>query len=288
MNQYLDQCLRPFVNYHQDNWSDLLPCMDWAQATLPHESTGLSPFEIEFGHQAAHHWDWKARTRSAAAPREQMTREEAQAYAKARHDAVQRATEIAREGVTKAQKRQAAQANKKRREPDFGVGDHVFITPKGFTTNRPSTKLDQQMYGPYLVTRMKGHSYEVALPPNMQMSNVFHADRLRKASPPLPGQVEPEEPPIIVNGEPEWEVDEILDSRICRSRLQYKVSWMGHDPDPTWYNARGFMSAPHKVRDFHLAYPSKAGPPQRLEAWLKAWEEDEDLEPTATDNKPAK
>ena len=50
-NQYLDQRLRPFVNYHQDNWSDLLPCMDWAQATLPHETTGLSPYEVEFGHR---------------------------------------------------------------------------------------------------------------------------------------------------------------------------------------------------------------------------------------------
>ena len=30
MNQYLDQRLRPFISYYQDNWSDLLPCMDWA------------------------------------------------------------------------------------------------------------------------------------------------------------------------------------------------------------------------------------------------------------------
>ena len=30
MNQYLDQRLRPFINYHQDNWSDLLPIMDFA------------------------------------------------------------------------------------------------------------------------------------------------------------------------------------------------------------------------------------------------------------------
>ena len=289
MNQYLDQRLRPFVNYHQDNWSDLLPCMDWAQATLPHETTGLSPYEIEFGHRAPQHWDWEARTHvDAGTPRERMTRDEARAYVKVRHEAVQLATNIARESMAKAQQRQATQANKKRREPDFGIGDYVYLTPKGFTTGRPSAKLDLQMHGPYLITGMRGYSYRVALPPNMQMSDVFHADRLRKASPPLPGQVEPEEPPIVVNGEPEWEVDEILDSRVSRSRLQYRASWVGHDPDPTWYNARGFMSAPQKVRDFHLAYPRKAGPPQRLDTWLRAWEEDEDLEPTAADDKPKK
>ncbi len=57
VNQWLDQRLRPFVNYHQDNWSDLLPCMDWAQASLPHESTGLTPYEVEFGCAPQHPWD---------------------------------------------------------------------------------------------------------------------------------------------------------------------------------------------------------------------------------------
>ncbi len=30
MNQYLDQRLRPFVNYYQDNWSEMLPMIDYA------------------------------------------------------------------------------------------------------------------------------------------------------------------------------------------------------------------------------------------------------------------
>jgi hypothetical protein len=51
MNQYIDQRLRPFVNHFQDNWSELLPMIDYAQATLPHESTGLAPFQIEFGYE---------------------------------------------------------------------------------------------------------------------------------------------------------------------------------------------------------------------------------------------
>ena len=77
--------------------------MDWAQATLPHETTGLSPYEIEFGHQAVHHWDWEARTLRSSTVREQMTRQEAQTYAQVRHDAIKIATEIAREGIARAQ-----------------------------------------------------------------------------------------------------------------------------------------------------------------------------------------
>ncbi len=34
------------------------------------------------------------------------------------------------------------------------------------------------------------------------------------------------------------------------------------------------------MRDYYTAYPDKPGPPARLEAWLKAYENDKDLEET--------
>jgi len=34
--------------------------------------------------------------------------------------------------------------------------------------------------------------------------------------------------------------------------------------------------APHKIRDFHLKYPDKPGPPNKLEEWIKAWEDGDD------------
>jgi transposase InsO family protein len=51
VNQYLDQRLRPFVNYFQDNWAELLPIMDYANATLPHSSTRFAPIELEMGYR---------------------------------------------------------------------------------------------------------------------------------------------------------------------------------------------------------------------------------------------
>ena len=59
-NQYLQKRLRPFVNYYQNNWSKLLPMMDYAQLTLPHDSLGgLLPFEVIHGYPARTIWDWK-------------------------------------------------------------------------------------------------------------------------------------------------------------------------------------------------------------------------------------
>ena len=76
MNQYLDQRLRPFVNYYQDNWSELLPVMDYAQLTMPHESIGMSPFELLNAYPPRTSFDWRVPT--TATPREKLNREEAQ------------------------------------------------------------------------------------------------------------------------------------------------------------------------------------------------------------------
>lgn len=280
LNQYIDQRLRPFINHFQDNWADLLPAMDFAQAILPHESTGLSPYELELGHKPRLHFDWENRTRNSATPREQLTREEAQQFAKRAHEAV----EFARQNLKKAQERQSQQANKHRREPDFNVGDHVYVTRKGWATDRPSTKLDYQLAGPFKILEMKGHSYVVDIPEHMRMDNVFSADRLRRAATnPLPGQIEPPPPPTEINGQPEYNVTRILASRVRNRVLQYKAEWEGYDPDDTWYDADSFINSASKVKEFHDTYPDEAGPPVRLQQWLEAARRDETLDPVPED-----
>jgi transposase InsO family protein len=281
VNQYIDQRLRPFINHYQDNWSDLLPAMDFAQATLKHESTGFSPYELELGFPPRLHFNWEERTRKAPSPTEQMTREQAQQYVQRNHQAIQ----IAKQNLETSQKQMATQANKTRREPDFTVGDSVYVTRKGWATGRPSLKLDHQLAGPFRITGMKGNSYELDLPLNMKMGNVFHADRLRKdPNNPLPGQIQDAEPPITINNKPEWTVDQILTSRLHRGTLQYQVSWSGWDPDNTWYPAENFIGAPHKIQEFHSRYPEAAGPPVRLQQWIDAYLKGDELEPCPEDN----
>ena len=47
LNQYINQQLHPFVNHFQNNWSDLLPAMNFTQAVLTHKSTGMLPYKLE-------------------------------------------------------------------------------------------------------------------------------------------------------------------------------------------------------------------------------------------------
>ena len=75
INQYLDQRLRPFVNYYQDNWSELLPIMDYAQLTMPYESIRMSPFELLNAYPPRTSFDWQAPP--ASTPRERLNQQEA-------------------------------------------------------------------------------------------------------------------------------------------------------------------------------------------------------------------
>jgi hypothetical protein len=141
MNQYLDQRLRPLLDYYQDTWSEALPALDAVQAALPHESLGgLSPHEVVLGFKAPLHFDWEARTTDwENIPRlEKLNRQEAQK----RLDLLKGYHNAAQKGVQKAQQVMAEQANRRRREIDFGVGDRVFIIKKNWSTHRPGDKLD--------------------------------------------------------------------------------------------------------------------------------------------------
>lgn len=192
VNQYLDQRLRPFVNYFQDNWSKLLPLMDYAQATLPHDSTGFAPIQLEMGYLPRTSFDWK-RPEEPQTVREKLSYAEAQQYAKR----LEEAWTVARENLKKAQRLIEQQANKHRREPDFAPGDMVWVIIRNWKTERPSRKLDYQMAGPYEVLKKIGNSYKIKLPDSIRVYPIFSPDKLRKAANDLlPGQKN--EPPLPV------------------------------------------------------------------------------------------
>ena len=50
MNQTLEQYLRVYCNYQQNNWSDLLPIAEFAYNNAPNATTGISPFFANKGY----------------------------------------------------------------------------------------------------------------------------------------------------------------------------------------------------------------------------------------------
>jgi hypothetical protein len=128
-------------------------------------------------------FDWE-RPEGPQTVREKLSYEEAQQYAKR----LEEAWKVACTNLEKAQKLMEQQANKHRREPDFTVGDMVWVMIKNWKTERPSCKLDYKMVGPYKILNKVGNSYKVELPDSIKVYPIFLLDKLRKAANnPLPG-----------------------------------------------------------------------------------------------------
>jgi hypothetical protein len=64
----------------------------------------------------------------------------------------------------------------------------------------------------------------------MRVHPVFHVSLLEsRADDPYPGQRLEPLPPVKIDGEQEWFVDEVLDTRMHRGQLQYLIKWTGWD-----------------------------------------------------------
>jgi hypothetical protein len=75
---------------------------------------------------------------------------------------------------------------------------------------------------------------------------------------PLVGQVVLPPPPVEVDGEEEYQVQSVEDSRIYRSQLQYLIRWAGYN-SLTWQPAK-FVDRVKAVEKFHQQYQGKPGP----------------------------
>ena len=154
--------------------------------------------------------------------------------------------------------------------PEFPIGSRAFVKAQFFHTTCPSKKLADKFLGPYDVIAQPGtHSVALRLPDSLHAVHpVFHVSMLEPATPnTIPDRVQPLPPPVFVNGEPEFEIAEILDSKVDHRRrnckLLYLVRWTryaGTDEETSWILATELGNAPELVSDYHMAYPAKPGP----------------------------
>ena len=149
--------------------------------------------------------------------------------------------------------------------PAYRVGDEVWLDTRHIETRRPSKKLDWKNIGKLRVVQVVSpHAYKLNLPESMKIHPVFHTSLLRPAAPDdlaLPGQIQPPPPPVEVNGNPEYLIESIEDSRYFgRNRtVKYFVKWQGHT-ERTWEPAENFKETA-AAEQYHLRYPDRPKPP---------------------------
>ena len=193
-----------YCNYQQDNWSDLLPLTKFAYNNAPSAMTGVSLF---FANKGYH-------------PNITVHPERNLSLARAREYAVDLESlhQYLHEEMAAAQKRYQGPTDARRLPaPDFKVGNQVYVKAKYFRSTRPSKKLSEKDLGPYpIITQVGTLSFTICLPDSMcAVHPVFHVSQLEPMMPnTILNQSQPLPPPVEVDGEPEYEITKILNSKL--------------------------------------------------------------------------
>ena len=251
MNAIMEQYLRAHVNYLQDDWADWLPLAEFAANNQASETTGTSPFFANKGFDPRCQFDLRPAATNDVNDRRALTTSKTLAEI---HNHL-------RAEINRANLRYQENADKHRLpSPNYQPGDLVWMNARNWKTRRPSRKLDNKRYGPLkIIAKVSPYAYRLELPPTMKCHNVQHVSLLEPAAnDPYPGQQSDPPPPVEIDGEDEYFIEAILDSRIHRKKLQYMVKWVGYDM-PDWEPAE-LHSDSKAVDDFHKKYPDKPGP----------------------------
>jgi hypothetical protein len=167
----------------------------------------------------------------------------------------------ARAALAKSKDDMARYYNQRRTPaPKFVAGKKVFLDASDIHTMRPTKKFAHRFLGPYPVIRPVGsHAYRLKLPPLMsRIHPVFHVVKLMPVPPdPITGRrAKPPPPPEIIGGEERYEVEEVVNSRFYRRRLQYLVRWKGYGHKENSWLVEGDVDAPDLIAEFYRAHPN--------------------------------
>ena len=154
-----------------------------------------------------------------------------------------------------------------RTNPDWNVGDEVWLNSRNISTTRPCPKLDDRWLGPFPISKVISSSaYELTLPASFRgVHPVFHVSLLRKHQPDMIEGRQPDTPdPITIDQNEEWEVEEILDCRTSGKERQYFVSWKGFGPqENSWEPTGNLKNCKEMVDQFNTQFPNAAKTHQR-------------------------
>ena len=216
-NGVLEDTLRHFTGPYQNDWDEHLAAAEFAMNNAWNSSVKNTPFMLNFGQH----------------PHTPATLEVASQNPAVNKFVGQWSQQIARAKLCleAAQQRQKTAADKHRRAaPVWPVGTLVLLNVKHVRLQVGlRTKLAPRWLGPFKVVDCIGPanlSYRIELPPALKnMHDVFHVSSLREYR--HDGTYQPPQPALMVDQEPEWQVEYISSTRGEGARRQYKVHWLG-------------------------------------------------------------
>jgi hypothetical protein len=236
-NQKLEQYIQIFTDYYQKNWRQLLPLAQYTLNSWPNATTKKAPFELIMGHIPRMHQP--TCTTSSPTLNDRLT-----SIFQARKDAA--------DTLRKSQSLELPS-----NFVPYCVGDRVWLEGQNLNTTHPSAKLAPRHYGPFLMTAAVSRtSHLLKLPASWRIHNVFHTSLLTPyKETTLNGNRYQEPVPDLIDGQPKWEVEQILGARKQCNQLQYLVRWKGFSEAHDSWEPLAHINADQLIKEFYHANP---------------------------------
>lgn len=231
VNTTVERYLRSYMSYQQMDWVDQLPFAEVAYNNAVHSSTGFAPFWVVHGVDFIPILEYTQGNHSPCQPREWIV-------------CVGCVWGNVKKALVKSEEATKAQADKKRRShKPFQVGNLVYLSTKYLRLGVSCRKLGPKYLGPFQV-RQVINLVAVRLQLPRLLWKVFHSSLL------MPVGDSPDRPmnevPEPVSGD-YYEIQEVLDSQICRGLVQYLVCWKGYPITETSWVREADVHAPRLV-----------------------------------------
>jgi len=198
VNQELEQYLRIFIDYRQEQWPDWLGTAEFAYNNKAHSSTKISPFKANYRQDPRMGFKMRRKGKYKGAEKFMTKMKKIQEEAKAVLGKVQ-------EEIKKYVDRKKGEANK------YKVGDLVMLSTKDLKyqmTGRRTEKLTERFVGPYKVKKIiSANTVELELPSTIRIHPVVNVSRIHRYIGQVEGQRKEQPTPVIIKGEKEWEVE---------------------------------------------------------------------------------
>ena len=142
---------------------------------------------------------------------------------------------------------------------EYRVGDIVLLSTKDLKyqmVGRRTEKLTERFVGPYKVkVIISTNTIELELPNSIKIHPVVNVSRVWKYTSQVEGQRKEKPQPVVIEGEKEWEVEEIINKRWVRGREKYLVWWKEYTAEEdTWENKENLKNAMEAVDEFERKY----------------------------------
>jgi len=214
VNQELEQYLRMFIDYWQEQWPDWLGMAEFTYNNKAHSSTKTSPFKTNYGQDPRIGFEVRKKGKYEGAEKFVVKMKEIQEEAKA--------------ALEKAQEEMKKYADRKRAEVDeYKVGDLVMLSTKDLKyqmTGRRTEKLMERFVGPYRIKKIiSSNTVELEPPSTVKIYSVVNISRIQRYVGQIEGQRKEQPAPIIIEREEEWEVERILNKQQIRGKDKYLV-----------------------------------------------------------------